>query len=267
MKDKYLDFDIATGRKKPESILNESAACPFCDRSRLTGIIDGDGDLLLIKNKYQVLADSYQTVLIETTDCHSELSEYSIEHVRRLFHFGIRHWLDMTASPEYKSVIFFKNHGALSGGTIRHPHMQIVGFYHLDCFAGVTEKEFDGYAIAQLGNVEFNLAKYPRIGFTEFNIRLDKHEEPANIDSAADFIRIAAHYLLNRQMRCHSYNIFFYLVDGKIRVKVLPRYATSPLYVGYNIHLVSNNIRHVVAAIKAEYFKAGNENSTADAIQ
>lgn len=255
MNDKYLDFDISTGRKKPENIINKTADCPFCNRTALTGIIDSEDELLLIKNKYNVLGNSYQTVLIETADCQTDFSNYSQQKARQVIHFGIRHWLEMIASNEYKSVIFFKNHGALSGGTIRHPHMQIVGFYDLDCFSGIEEKEFYGYNIAKQADVEFNIAKYPRIGFTEFGIRLDNHEKAANIDAAADFLRIAAHFTLNYQPKCHSYNIFFYMINGRIRIKLLPRYATSPLYVGYNIHLISNNISQVVKFIKEHYFK------------
>lgn len=254
MDEKYLGFDIATGRQKPENIINTAADCPFCNRASLTDIIDSDGELLLIKNKYHVLADAYQTVLIETTDCQTEFSNYDIPKARRVIRFGIRHWLAMMDSGKYSSVIFFKNHGALSGGTIRHPHMQIVGFYELDCFSGIEEKDFYGCPIAKQGDVELSIAAYPRIGFTEFAVRLDNHAQTANIDTAADFLKIAAHFTLNHQPNCHSYNIFFYLIDGRIRIKLVPRYATSPLYIGYHIRLIPNNIEQVADFIKKQYF-------------
>ena len=69
----HIEFNVHVGRQKPESIINASAKCPFCDRDKLTNIIDADGDLLLIKNKYPVLKNTFQTVLFATTDCHSEV--------------------------------------------------------------------------------------------------------------------------------------------------------------------------------------------------
>jgi galactose-1-phosphate uridylyltransferase len=250
---KYLSFDVITGRKKPESIINKSAACPFCDRAALTGILDQEGDFLLLKNKYRVLADSFQTVLIETRDCKSELSEYSPDYMRRLLRFAMKNWFKMINSNEYKSVILFKNHGALSGGTIRHPHMQIVGFYHMDCFAGITERDFSGRLIFKKNDVELNLADYPRIGFVEFNVKLNDRKEES-IDNAAEFIQKSAHYFMNHQPNCHSYNIFFYLVEEKIRCKILPRYATSPLYVGYDIHLIINSGGSLIKKMQELYF-------------
>ena len=52
MEKNFLNFNVNIGRKKPENIINTDAACPFCDRSQLTNIIDSQGDILLIENKY-----------------------------------------------------------------------------------------------------------------------------------------------------------------------------------------------------------------------
>lgn len=248
----YLGFNITIGQNKPENIINTTADCPFCDRSTLTDIIDQEDELLLIKNKYHVLQNSLQTVLIETEDCNSELSQYSKEHLYKLIRFGIKNWFKICDSKEYQSVLFFKNHGPFSGGTIRHPHMQIIGLKTADCYADLDPKEFEGIVIDTNHNVEFNVSTYPRIGFSEFNIVMNDNEE---LDQLADYIQIATHYLLHSlNTRCKSYNIFFYLIDGLIRVKILPRFATSPLFIGYNIHLLPNNIQSIVDDVKKTYF-------------
>jgi len=248
----YLGFNVAIGQNKPENIINTNADCPFCDRDNLTNIIDQEGELLLIENKYQVLQNSLQTVLIETEDCDSELSQYSKEHLHKLIRFGVKHWFKFCASKEYQSVLFFKNHGPFSGGTIRHPHMQIIGLKTADCYAGLDQKEFEGIVIDKCDNVEFNVSTYPRIGFSEFNIVMNDN---SNLEQLADYIQIATHYLLHSlNSRCRSYNIFFYLIDGLIRVKILPRFATSPLFIGYNIHLLPNNIQSIVDNVKKTYF-------------
>ena len=39
---KPLRFNIELGRTKPVNIRNEQVRCPFCDRSKLTDILDTD---------------------------------------------------------------------------------------------------------------------------------------------------------------------------------------------------------------------------------
>lgn len=252
MENNYLGFNVFVGQKKPENIVNTKTKCPFCDRSNLTDIIAQSGNMLLIKNKYQVLDDAYQTVLIETDECDSDISIYSRKHLHELFHFGIHHWLDMASSQEFKSVLFFKNHGPLSGGTIRHPHMQIIGLNSIDYTSAISRDQFTGIVIDKTAGVELNLSLYPHVGFSELNIITDNNQK---IDQIADYIQVAAHYLLNNfNVHLKSYNIFFYLIDGLIKVKVMPRFATSPLYIGYDIHLVPSTLENTVKRIQELYF-------------
>lgn len=252
MEIKHLGFDILLGQHKPENIINTKAKCPFCDRDNLTDILDQSGDILLIKNKYNVLENSFQTVLIETTECNSDISLYNKEHLHHLIQFGVNHWMKLINSQKFKSVLFFKNHGPLSGGTIRHPHMQIIGLETIDYHTMFDRKEFTGICIDKANGVEFNLSTYPRIGFSEFNVVVSDNNQ---INQMADYIQIAIHYILNHfNHRCNSYNLFFYLIDGLIRVKIMPRFATSPLYIGYNIHLIPNNLENIVTELQNLYF-------------
>lgn len=248
----HLIFNTAIGVKKPENIRNKNASCPFCQRDKLTDIIDVEDSMILLKNKYPVLENAYQTVLIETDDCLSELSLYSKEHLVKLFSFGIRHWQEFQKSGKYKSVIYFKNHGPLSGGTIAHPHMQIVGLYDIDYMENIRPSMFEGILIEERNGVQFTLSSKPKVGFYEFNVKMSDLE---NIETFALFTQTAVHYILNHFIfKANSYNLFFYQIEQDIYVKVVPRFITTPLYIGYSLPHVPLNIKKVRDDIYNKYF-------------
>ncbi|MDQ0155256.1 DUF4931 domain-containing protein [Robertmurraya andreesenii] len=252
MKDTHLFFNTEIGVKKPESIRNKNTSCPFCARDELTDIIDTEGSIILLKNKYPVLENAYQTVLIETDDCLSELSLYSKEHLVKLFTFALKHWRAMDESGEFRSVLFFKNHGPLSGGTIAHPHMQIVGLRNIDYMESVTAAQFEGLKIHEQNGVLFSLSTMPRVGFYEFNVKMT---DDSQIPIFSSYIQMAAHYILNQFVfRANSYNLFFYKMDGAIYGKIVPRFVTTPLYIGYSIPQVPNNLQWVRDDFVSKYF-------------
>ncbi|TLS36592.1 DUF4931 domain-containing protein [Pseudalkalibacillus caeni] len=250
----HLVFDSHLGRQKPESIVNRKAACPFCDRENLTDIIAEDGPIILLKNKYPTLQNTYQTVLIETQQCDGELSLYPKEDLYRVIRFGIRQWLEMVNSKQYQSVLFYKNHGPLSGGTIAHPHMQIVGLEQVDYHQYVNEEQFEGITIAEEKSVRFTISTKPRMGFYEFNSIMGDLKD---IEVFSDYIQDAVHYVLHHfHSKCNSYNLFFYQIKGKIAAKVIPRFPASPLFVGYSIPQVANRVGEVAEQIKKIYHYA-----------
>ncbi|WP_062233000.1 DUF4931 domain-containing protein [Fictibacillus sp. FJAT-27399] len=247
----HLLFNMNIGTQKPESIRNTETKCPFCERGSLTGIIEEKGDIIWLKNKYPVLANAFQTVLIETKECYSELSQYSKEHLYELFEFGLSAWEKTIQSGEYRSVIFFKNHGPYSGGTLRHPHMQIIGFKEADYHQNIHPSQFEGIIIEKQPGIEFNISTKPKMGFYELNILL---EDRSKVKELADYIQLSTHFLLNGFSKtCNSYNLFFYQWEEKIIAKVVPRFAASPLYVGYSFPQVASNIDAVAEKIKQMY--------------
>lgn len=247
----YLGFDIGIGRTKPENIVHKNAACPFCDVKNLTNIIETNGDIILLKNKYQVLQDSYQLLIIESSRCEDDIPDYTPEHMHKLIRFAVKHWQQIIAGGKYKSVLMFKNHGPLSGGTMRHPHMQIIGINNLPYKNMYDMVHFEGRTIAQKNTVVMNISTKPRIGFTELNLKL---ADLADIDTLADFIQISVDFIMHYFGSHSSYNIFYYHIDGSIYVKIMPRFATSPLFIGYNIELVPNNIEEIIEYIQQHYF-------------
>ncbi len=259
----HLHFNSHLGAQKPRTIARQKpnpaqkndTSCPFCNRESLVDILASEGPLVLLKNKYPVLEDTLQLVLIETYDCDEELSIYPKEHLHHVIRFGVEKWLEMENSGEFSSVLFFKNHGPFSGGTIFHPHMQIVGLKNVDYRENIREEHFQGLIIAEEPGVEFNLSTKPRVGFFEFNVVLSDINQ---IDQMADYIQTAVHYVLNYfDYHCNSYNLFFYKLEEKIIAKIMPRFVTSPIYLGFSIPQVSNRVVEIARDVRERYFTEG----------
>lgn len=257
-----IDFNTTIGVKKPRTIqgIANTIDCPFCDVEHLVNIIDTDDNIILLKNKYNVMEPSDQLVLIETDQCKSDIPDYPKEQMRRVIHMGVKHWIEMLNCGKYRSVIFFKNFGPMSGGTIQHPHMQLVGYPELDPELMFDPVEFEGLKIYERQGVELNTSTNPRIGFSEYNLVL--HDEAYadmgadavttqaaltpredSLNLLADLIKETVTFMKNYFKRPNfSYNLFFYNVEKQMRVKIMPRFATPPMYVGYNIHLRPTSI-------------------------
>ena len=247
-----IKFNTDVGKIKPENIVHADNACPFCDVANLTGILDTDDDIIFLKNKYIVIEGSDQFVLIEGRECNSDMPSYSREHMRRVIRMGLKYWSQLLNCGKYEEVLFFKNFGPMSGGTIRHPHMQLVGFPKLKSELLFDVEELRGLVIARQDNVELNVSNCPRVGFGELNVVV---ENGGNVDVLADFLQIGVHHLTNFfRKNLHSYNIFFYHRAENIYAKIMPRFATSPYFVGYNIHFLPRNVPQIAQEVYEIYF-------------
>ncbi len=247
-----IRFNTDIGKTKPENIIHTENACPFCDVANLTGILDTDGDIIFLRNKYPVVEGADLFVLIEGSECDVDMPSYSREQMRRVIRMGVKHWRELLNSGRYEEVLFFKNFGPMSGGTIKHPHMQLVGFPKLNSALLFEPEELRGIVIAQKNGVELNVSNFPRVGFGELNVVV---EAGGDIDTLADFIQIGVHYLMNFfRKNLSSYNIFFYRRAGIIYAKMMPRFATSPYFVGYNIHFLPRNITQIAEEVRKIYF-------------
>ncbi|MDQ0273013.1 DUF4931 domain-containing protein [Cytobacillus purgationiresistens] len=257
MSNTHLFFNTGIGVKKPNSIRNKEQKCPFCDREKLTNILAVEDSIILLKNKYPVLENAYQTVLIETDDCDAELSSYSEEHLVKLMTFGLEQWQEIEKTGDFESVIFFKNHGPFSGGSIAHPHMQIVGLHDINYKEKVIDRDFEGLVIDEKDGAVFSLSTSPRIGFYELNVKLG---DMNHVAAFAKYVQLAAYYILNDfPFNCNSYNLFFYKQGEEIYTKIVPRYVTTPIYIGYAIPQVPNNIEWMRDDIINRYFSKRNK--------
>ena len=239
---KPLVFDIELGKLKPENIRNQAASCPFCDTASLTNILDQEGPIIWLMNKYPVLQDTWQTVIIETDQCYSEYSKFSPADAAKVLDFSLTRWQQTIETKKFKSVLYFKNYGPMSGGSIRHPHSQIIGLYEHDYKEYVKPEHFDGDLIYNSNGLHITLSNTPMIGFFEFNFI-------ATPDCPRPFLArqlqgILRYILSGFSKYSTSYNVFFYdLEDGLVRTKIVPRFITSPLFTGYCLAQISNKER------------------------
>lgn len=104
----YLGFDINIGKSKPENIVHREVACPFCDVKSLKNIIEIKNDMILLENKYQVLQEAYQLLIIEGSECNADIPDYTLEHMQELMHFSINHWLNIINSKNIKQCFSSK---------------------------------------------------------------------------------------------------------------------------------------------------------------
>ncbi len=224
-------FDRNINSKKPSTIRNRESACPFCDRSQLAGIIEECEDLILINNKFSTLQNADMFVLVESNICESDMHIYDLDKITNLLQYGINKWIELEATGKYKSVAYFKNKGALSSGTIRHPHMQLIGFRDQDCMKSITLENVTGREVLIEGLIPFNLSNNPVVSFLEINLKVTD-----DIRKFARTVSFLANYMEEIYWGLEaSYNFFFYNIEGERYLKIMPRYATSAITLGYDI--------------------------------
>jgi UDPglucose--hexose-1-phosphate uridylyltransferase len=80
-------------------------------------------------------------VIIETPEHGRELPQQSPEQVEQVLRAAQERILDLSRDVRLRSVLFFKNSGAASGSTLRHPHSQIVA---LPLVPGELQQELSG---------------------------------------------------------------------------------------------------------------------------
>ena len=103
--------------------------------------------------------------------------------------------------------------------------------------------------IDETDGVTFTLSTHPRVGFRELNII---SRDACATDVIADYIQISVDFIRRRN---NSYNIFFYHDGADVFIKILPRFATSPVFIGYNIRLLPSNLEEMRDEIRTIYFE------------
>ena len=242
-----LIFNPYIAHQKPSN----ADICPFCVKDNLGTILDQEGEKIWLENKYPTLENAYQTLIIESDQHLGDVSTYADQEVIDLFAYAIAKWQELEATGAYESVILFKNFGPLSGGSLRHPHMQIVGMNNLNAYEMVENQHFEGLTVVDESqtSAEFNISLNPIMGYSEFNILADEQR----IDLLALMTKQVTHFLLTDyfQGRCQSYNLFVHHRGGKYICKITPRFVASPYFLGYKIPQCHNMRR--LEEIKQEF--------------
>ena len=238
-----LIFDIALGQTKPNSMHNRDGHCPFCEPSQLTDILDTSGSIIWLMNKYPVLKHTWPTVIIETPPhVHTEYSKLPLLDAVHILEFGRMKWEEVKSDPRFTSVLFFKNYGPMSGGSIYHPHSQIIGLEDYDYREDIHREHFEGWIIYEEDGLRITLSNHPIHGFFEFNMRFNPQFDTSIL---AKYLQRTLRYVLEGFSKyVKSYNLFFYDInDGYHYLKIVPRYITSPLFIGYGIPQVCHETR------------------------
>lgn len=246
MDDDPLIYTYAIGKRKPYDYdfgnrqSYQHSGCPFCDVDQLTHVFASEGECIWLKNRYPTLKDTAQTILIESSDHQGDISTYTREDNRHLLRFALHCFHQMLYSQQYQSVLWYKNFGPKSDGSLTHPHMQLVGLYHKDGYRAVGRANFIGFPVVERGRVEMNLSATPVQGYQEVNVVTWDNQ---NLATWADLIQKGTQYM--RSVLSHgvdSYNLFFYPIDGGSGTccKIIPRFYASPYFVGYKISQVDD---------------------------
>lgn len=232
-----LVFESAEAKGKPDDNRRPTGYCPFCDVNSLTGILSQQADCIWLMNKYPTLRDTTQTVIIESSDHDGDFSAYPSSQARHIMRFSLDCWNQMESSGEFRSVLMYKNYGPLSGGSLHHPHLQIVGLKETDGYADIRPEHFAGIPVISHQGVAVNVSLEPVMGFFEANVIMQENYEPNTRNTFSDAVQSAIAYVLNEhhQGRCDSYNLFFYHMTGRIICKIVPRWITSPYFIGYRL--------------------------------
>ncbi|MDR2832837.1 MAG: DUF4931 domain-containing protein [Streptococcaceae bacterium] len=221
------------GNQKPSDFGKVKDECPFCHYQDVENIIETSKDIIWTQNKYPVLAKTNQTLIIETHDHKANFGTYSPEHAQEVLRFSFAAWEKLKASKKYKSVIFYKNHGPLSGGTLSHAHMQIIGLNEVEAYEFIQPKHFEGIEVCKNNLIKVNFSTQPFCGLRETNVIIEQADFPEALPNLSKVIQKTFGYHLEKHI--FSFNIFFYDFEGKYIVKFVPRFPTPPYYVGFGI--------------------------------
>ncbi|MFV0555844.1 MAG: DUF4931 domain-containing protein [Lactovum sp.] len=232
-----LTFNATINKEKYSQTAGEEQVCPFCSPNQLVDIFKTEKDKIWLKNKFVTIENSLMTVLIESKEHEGDITSYSKKENQELFQFAMACWQETLENSDFQSVVMFKNFGPMSGGSLRHPHFQIVGLKEVDAYEELQAQDFKGLDMLSEEHLSVNLSTYPMMGTVEINVILSNLSA---LNTFADAVQISAKYLLNDFMsgRCQSYNLFFYQYEGKLICKVVPRFLTSPYFIGYKISQV-----------------------------
>jgi hypothetical protein len=131
--------------------------------------------------------------------------------------------------------------------------MQIIGLENIDYRQNILLSHFHGLPVHRENQVELNMSTRPLAGFYEFNLLMDS---PRSLRTMALLIQKTVHYLLHvfRNGSCNSYNFFFYHIDGVFCCKIIPRYITTPIFMGYLIPQVPDNLQEIIDEFLGRYF-------------
>lgn len=246
MKPYWIEHKTKKREKRTNTFKDVSAACPFCNWEALKkehNVYEEGDNWLFIDNKYPAFnkedGDCY--VFVETRDCKQNLSTYNDDYIIEMFRFLHKKWISFLKDDSYQSVMFFKNQGALSSGSIRHSHMQMIPLKKRNVFSDLKKEFFDGQLVEKDKRTRLTLSTDPISEFYEWNIEtpLDGSE----LSSFCYYLKRMSQYIGQTHGSKASYNLAFYPFGGFMHCKIILRTRpSSVLLLAYNLKQVPNNL-------------------------
>lgn len=247
----YINCLTKVTKNKPNNYINRNYKCPFCDRDELRKegrIIRETEDFVIVENKYPVLQDAFSTVLIEHQSCGEHIGTYSIDYLTNLLRFSLNYYDELLNSGKFTSLVFFKNSGLMASGSIEHPHLQIMGLKNTNYQENIRESDFEGIPIISNQVIEWNLSTKPRSEFYEINIIL---HDKSRLDFLATYLQKSVNYILDvLNPKYKSYNIAFYVEEENIRLKIIPRWPSTVMLLGFGIHQTPDNLEETAQKLR-----------------
>lgn len=140
-----------------ESTPELSTSCPFCGgNEHMTppeiAAIPSEGrvpntegwEVRVVPNKFPALAIDGEVdragiglfdrmrgvgaheVIIESPQHNIDLPDMSCEHIVKVLDASIERVVDLRIDPRFRHTVLFRNHGAIAGASLNHPHSQII---------------------------------------------------------------------------------------------------------------------------------------------
>lgn len=255
---KTILFDTSMASKKPRTVgLNEEASdCQFCKTEKMMKtnvVLAKQGKFLWVENKYPILKNTYQTVLLETDTCEEDLTTYSLEYAKELFKFALEKRKELLSVYGFKEVLFFKNHGALADASIKHAHMQLVGLTNNQLSLEEIQKTTKGYTIYEAEGLQVNVSDIPLSEFYEFNICWEKQNVSYDfVYWVQTIIRYLEHF---KDGKFQDYNFSFYEFKDTYTIKIFPRKPASLYLLAYGLKQLPNDIQKVALEVRKYAFQ------------
>lgn len=212
--------------------------CPFCDKQNVSEtLINTNQFSSWIKNKYPLLLDdTYQTLIIETPNCEANILNYSKEELEKIFSFTFECYNQLKNNKKYNDVLLFKNHGILSGGSIPHAHIQLVGMFENKVEYKKIINSTLGENVFENEEVKITISNFPISEFFEFNLILkNKNKTSSSVSFLQEIIRYSLSML---DSRFNDFNFAYYEINGLSFFKVVPRSYASPYLIMYDLKQV-----------------------------
>lgn len=174
----YIRFNTNKNKIKPNTLNNKNISCPFCNYDEVKerqGYLMEFKHSLLVENLFPTIEGGFQTVFIETKDCDATLLTYDKETLFSVLKSYFESFTFLKEQYNFPYIATFKNFGPHSSGSIKHQHMQLIGFHNI-IDDDIKDIHFQGIPVYKDDDLEINFSDRPLNEYYEINFSIDKEK-------------------------------------------------------------------------------------------